>query len=69
MSEIEMNSYRFLSGEEPGDERLAQLMREVAYEAAESHRKVTQERFLQMRRNARAKRQEWSSRINSVLNG
>ena len=29
MSEAEMNSYRLTSMEEPGDERLAQIMREV----------------------------------------
>lgn len=30
MSEAEMNSYRLTSMEEPGDERMAQIMREVA---------------------------------------
>lgn len=33
MSEEEMNSYRLTSMEEPGDERMAQIMREVAEEA------------------------------------
>ena len=31
MSEAEMNSYRLTSMEEPGDERMAQIMREVAF--------------------------------------
>ena len=31
MSESEMNSYRLTSMEEPGDERMAQIMREVAF--------------------------------------
>ena len=30
MSEKEMNSYRFVSGQEPSDEMLSQLMSEVA---------------------------------------
>ena len=33
MSEEQMNSYRLTSMEEPGDERMAQIMREVAGEA------------------------------------
>lgn len=40
MSETEMNSYRLTSMEEPGDERLAQIMREVAEEARESNRRA-----------------------------
>ncbi len=38
MSEEEMNSYRLTWMEEPGDERMAQIMREVAEEARESTR-------------------------------
>lgn len=38
MSEAEMNSYRLTSMEEPGDERMAQIMREVAEDARESTR-------------------------------
>lgn len=33
-----MNSYRLTSMEEPGDERMAQIMREVAEDARESTR-------------------------------
>ncbi len=39
MSEEEMNSYRLTSMEEPGDERMAQIMREVAEDARESTRR------------------------------
>ena len=42
MSEAEMNSYRLTSMEEPGDERLAQIMREVAEEARESSRRAAE---------------------------
>lgn len=42
MSEEEMNSYRLTSMEEPGDERMAQIMREVAEEARESTRRAAE---------------------------
>lgn len=42
MSEAEMNSYRLTSMEEPGDERMAQIMREVAEEARLNSRVATQ---------------------------
>ncbi len=35
-----MNSYRLTSMDEPGDERLAQIMREVAEDARESSRRA-----------------------------
>ena len=37
-----MNSYRLTSMEEPGDERLAQIMREVAEDARESSRRAAE---------------------------
>ena len=40
MSEVEMNSYRLTSMEEPGDERMSQIMREVAEDARESTRRL-----------------------------
>ncbi|MCM1517154.1 MAG: hypothetical protein NC117_00735 [Pseudoflavonifractor sp.] len=40
MSEAEINSYRLTSMEEPGDERMAQIMREVADDARESSRRI-----------------------------
>lgn len=42
MSEAEMNAYRLTSMEEPGDERLAQIMREVAEEARLNSRAAAQ---------------------------
>lgn len=42
MSDAEMNSYRLTSMEEPGDERLAQIMHEVAEEVRESNRQVAE---------------------------
>ena len=42
MSEDQMNSYRLTSIEEPGDERMAQIMREVAEDARESTRRAAE---------------------------
>lgn len=69
MSEKEMNSYRFVSGQEPTDEMLSQLMKEVAEEANSENQKATEAHFSQMRRNIVVKREKWSERINSIVNG
>lgn len=42
MSDEQMNSYRLTSVEEPGDERMAQIMREVAEDARESTRRAAE---------------------------
>ncbi len=42
MSEAEMNSYRLTSMEEPGDERMAQIMREVAEEAMQGRQIIAE---------------------------
>lgn len=42
MSEAEMNNYRLTSMEEPGDERMAQIMREVAEDARASTRRAAE---------------------------
>ena len=49
MSEKEMNAYRFGTGQEPTDEMLEQVMKEVAQEARESSKKATDAHFEQMR--------------------
>ncbi|MDE7375204.1 MAG: hypothetical protein K2M86_07800 [Odoribacter sp.] len=69
MSEEEMNSYRFTSGKEPSDEMLAQIMKEVAQEAAESNRKAQEAYFAEMRRMAAISKAKWAERINHALNG
>ena len=42
MSETKMISYRFGIGEEPTDEMLSKLMKEVAAEAKESNQRATE---------------------------
>jgi len=69
MSEKEMNSYRFTSGQEPSDEMLAQIMKEVAQEAAESNKDAAAAHFAEMRKMIASNRAMWQERINSVVNG
>lgn len=42
LSQKERNDYRLTSMEEPGDERMAQIMREVAEDARESTRRAAE---------------------------
>lgn len=69
MSEMEMNSYRFGTGQEPTDEMLEQVMKEVAQEARESSKKAADIHFEQMRRNIAMNKAKWNERINSIING
>ena len=69
MSEKEMNSYRFGTGQEPTDEMLEQIMKEVAQEARESSKKAADIHFEQMRRNIAMNKAKWNERINSIING
>lgn len=68
MSEQEINSYRFISGNEPSDEMLAQLMKEVAHDAKIRQEQATNAYFSEMRREAEITKAKWTDRINSVLN-
>ena len=63
-----MNSYRFVSGEEPTDEMLEQIMMEAAMEANQRKRRADEEYFSQMMRNIDVKRERWAERINQVKN-
>ena len=68
MSEKEMKSYRFGTGQEPTDEMLEQVMKEVAQEARKSSKKATDAYFEQMRRNIALNKANWEERINSIIN-
>ena len=68
MSEQEMNSYRFTSGQEPSDEMLAQLMKEVAHDAKERQEQATAAYFSEMRREAEVVKTKWADRIKSAIN-
>lgn len=69
MSETEMNSYRFGTGQEPTDEMLEQIMKEAAQEAREKRKKATEAHFEQMRRDIAANKKQLAERINSIING
>ena len=56
-----MNAYRFSSGEEPTDEMLEQIMKEVAQEARESNKEAMGEFFESLKNEAKAIRKEWSN--------
>lgn len=64
-----MKSYRFGKGQEPTDEMLEQVMKEVAQEARESSRRASDAHFEQMRRNIASRKEQWAERINSIING
>ena len=68
MSEKEMKSYRFGMGQEPTDEMLEQVMKEVAQEARESSKRAVAAHFEQMRRNIAIKREKWAKQINQAVN-
>ena len=69
MSEKEMNSYRFTSGEEPSEEMLAQIMSEVAEEAKSRNEQATASYFAEMRRQSEIIKSQWSARIKTLING
>ena len=69
MSEQEMNSYRFTSGQEPSDEMPAQLMKEVAHDAKERQEQATAAYFSEMLREAEVVKDKWADRINNAING
>lgn len=50
MSEQEMNSYRFISGFEPSDEMLTQLIKEVVHVAKDQQGQTTSAYFCKMHR-------------------
>ena len=69
MSEAEMNSYRFNSGQEPTDEMLALIMREVAEDAKKSNEEAANKHLDDMRREMKADEAKWADRINEIRNG
>ena len=69
MSESEMNSYRFNSGQDPTDEMLSQIMREVADDAKRTNEEASKKYFDELRNEANRQQAEWAARINEVRNG
>lgn len=69
MSEKELNSYRFLSGEEPSDEMLAQIMKEAAADANSRKRIADSQAMMEMTLRREKLHAEFSDRINRLING
>ena len=68
MSEAEMNNYRLTSMEEPGDERMAQIMREVAEDARESTRLAAERVAAGIEAASQAAQKKWGDTINRIKN-
>lgn len=69
MTEAELNSYRFTSGEEPSDEMLAQIMHEAAIEAKERNEKTNKAFFEELKRGGELLSKKIAEKFNSALNG
>ena len=67
MSEQELNSYRFLSGEEPSEEMLAYIMKEAAEDAVSRKRAADERAQAEMIRRREALRVEYSERISRLM--
>ena len=63
MSEEQMNSYRLTSMDEPGDERMAQIMREVAEDARESTRRAAERVAAGIEAASQAAQDKWGDAI------
>lgn len=68
MSEAEMNNYRLTSMEEPGDERMAQIMREVAEDARESTRRAAERVAAGIESATQTAQEKWSDIIKKIKN-
>lgn len=64
-----MNSYRLTSMEEPGGERMAWIMREVAEEARESNRRAAERVAAGIEAASKAALEKWGDAINRIKNG
>ena len=64
-----MNSYRLTSMEEPGDERMAQIMREVAEEARECTRRVANRVLVGIEHEIKTSQNKWFEKIKRIKDG
>lgn len=66
MSEKEMNTYRLTSMEDPTDEMLSTLMKEVAADAKRKGQIATDEMFKRVNEMAAIRKKEWAQRIKHI---
>ena len=69
MSEQELNSYRFTSGEDPSDEMLAAIMKGMAANAENATKEAEKTYWNAMRQEVDSERAKWVTRINRAING
>lgn len=69
MSDEQMNSYRLTSMEEPGDERMARIMREVAEDARESTRVAAERVAASIEAATQASKSKWADTIKRIKHG
>lgn len=69
MSDEQMNSYRLTSMEEPGDERMARIMREVAEDARESTRVAAERVAAGIEAATQASKSKWADTIKRIKHG
>ena len=62
-----MNSYRLTSMQEPTDEMLATLMKEVAEEAKRKAGEATESLFKRLDETVAMRKKEWKQKLNAVL--
>lgn len=67
MSEKELNSYRFASGNEPSDDMLRCIMKEVTDDAMARRRKAEQRVNETVDHERTALREEWNKRLSAIL--
>lgn len=69
MDDKELNAYRLTSMDEPTDEMLSQIMKEVAEEARQKSEEAHRRYFATLDENIRAQRAEWNKKHNAQCNG
>lgn len=69
MSEQELNSYRFTSHEDPTDEMLSQIMKEVAQEAVARKKQAMLRYQEEMERQRGLLHARWDAKLKSLSNG
>lgn len=69
LSQKEMNNYRLTSMEESGDERMAQIMREVAEDARGSTRRAAERVAAGIEAAMQAAQEKWGDAITRIKNG
>lgn len=67
MSEKKLNAYRFSPEQEPTDEMLEQIMKEVAEEAKASNQKAEEEHWERMLQDIAIKQAQWKDKINALI--